>query len=64
MTVLHTGSTKKFSDNWEHIFGGQRPSKRAEAKKSTKKSAQKSPKKSGQKSTKKAGGKQAARRKK
>lgn len=31
MTVLHTGSTKKFSANWGSIFGGAKPTK-AEAK--------------------------------
>lgn len=30
MTVLHTGSTKKFSSNWESIFG--KGSKKAAAK--------------------------------
>jgi len=29
MTVLHTGSTKKFSANWSNIFGGGKAAKAA-----------------------------------
>lgn len=29
MTVLHTGSTKKYSANWGSIFGGAKPAKSA-----------------------------------
>lgn len=43
MTVLHTGSTKKFSANWGNIFGGgdAKPAKgaKAPAKKETKPAA-------------------------
>lgn len=39
MTVLHTGSTKKYSANWGSIFGAAKPAKAAE--KPAKKSAPK-----------------------
>ncbi len=34
MTVLHTGSTKKFSANWGNIFGGGKAAKGDAAAKS------------------------------
>jgi hypothetical protein len=49
MTVLHTGSTKKFSANWGNIFSGDsaKADKKAEsAGKSKAKSAQPKPVKS------------------
>ena len=45
MTVLHSGSTKKFASGWENVFSGQ-----------TGRAGKSSPKPS----TKKAGGKKAA----
>jgi hypothetical protein len=43
MTLLHTGSTKSYSSNWENIFSGKKKSatkkKAATSKKSAKKSA-------------------------
>ena len=46
VTVLHTGATLKYADNFEKAFGKKKASKAA-AKKSTKKkaSAKKKPKK-------------------
>jgi hypothetical protein len=45
MTVLNTGSTKKFSENWDSIFGGRKsPSSQSKiAKSSGTKSAGKAP---------------------
>ena len=37
MTVLHTGSTKKFVSGWENIFAGKSKAKPAVAKQSAKK---------------------------
>lgn len=47
MTVTHVGSNKKYSTNWDSIFGGKKPAKAAPAAKAraTKKPAAK--KKSG-----------------
>ena len=42
MSVARVGTTKKFADNWENIFGGK---KKSTAGKSTSKSSKKSPKK-------------------
>ena len=42
MSVTRVGTTKKFADNWENIFGGK---KRSTAGKPTSKSSKKSPKK-------------------
>lgn len=42
MTVLHSGTTKKYSDNWGAIFGeGKKGKATAEAKKSPAKPAKK-----------------------
>ncbi|MCC6492325.1 MAG: hypothetical protein IT424_04830 [Pirellulales bacterium] len=44
MSITRVGSTKKFSDNWDNIFGGGKKSKAAEkpaGKKAAKKSAKK-----------------------
>ena len=50
MTVLHSGTTVKYSENWDSIFGGK-PKKKAGAKTSGKKKAtpkkKASPKKKG-----------------
>lgn len=46
MTILNTGSTKKFSSNWEQIFSGRTSKKSAPAGKATaskKGAAKKSP---------------------
>lgn len=42
MTVLHSGTTKKYSENWGSIFGGEKKGKAtAVAKKSAAKPAKK-----------------------
>jgi hypothetical protein len=43
MSVIRVGTTKKFADNWENIFGGKKKS--TPAGKSTGKTAKKSVKK-------------------
>ncbi len=48
MTVLHTGSTKKFSEGWDAVFTGRKASRGAggaavAAKPSARKTAKKSP---------------------
>jgi hypothetical protein len=48
VTVLHSGTTKKYSDRWDGIFGDAKPKKKAGADK--KKAA---PKKSAKKKAKK-----------
>ena len=40
MTVLHSGTTKKYSENWDTVFGGKsKPGKQVAAAKATKKIA-------------------------
>lgn len=31
MTILHSGATKKYSDNWDNVFGGKRGTKKKSA---------------------------------
>jgi len=55
MSVIRVGSTEKYSDNWDNIFGGKKKSaskKKSVAKKSTKKTTKKATKKT-KKSTRK-----------
>ncbi|MCA9142530.1 MAG: hypothetical protein H6821_09465 [Planctomycetaceae bacterium] len=33
MTVLHSGTTKKYSEKWDNIFGDAKPKKKAVASK-------------------------------
>ncbi len=35
MTVTHTGSTRKYSENWERVFGKSQKSSRSAKKSST-----------------------------
>lgn len=58
MTILRTGSSKKYAANWDQAFGSK-PKKKTAAKKSTS-----AGKKSAKKSTKKAGAKKAGAKKK
>jgi len=38
MTILHSGTTKKYSENWDNVFSGKSKStKKAQPKKSAKK---------------------------
>jgi hypothetical protein len=37
MSVIRVGTTKKFADNWENIFGGKKKAAGKSAPKSTKK---------------------------
>jgi hypothetical protein len=37
MSVVRVGTTKKFADNWENIFGGKKKAAGKSAPKSTKK---------------------------
>lgn len=37
MSVIRVGATKKFTDNWENIFGGKKKAVSKTAHKSTKK---------------------------
>ena len=56
MTVLHTGSTKKFVSGWEAIFSGRKSGRASVAKtalKPTKRSAPKKPKAAAAKAGKK-----------
>lgn len=55
MSVIRTGSNKKFADGWDKIFKGKTAKKPASATKSTKKKAAKkaAPKKAKKKTTKK-----------
>lgn len=47
MTVLHTGATKKYSENWAAAFGGkQAKPKQAKAKPAVKSAKKKAPAKS------------------
>ena len=42
MTVLHSGTSRKYSENWDQVFGGGKKSTaKASAKRSTKKKATK-----------------------
>ena len=58
MSVVRVGATKQYSDNWDKIFSGGRPSSSAKAtkpgKKSASKPAKKSPKKTAKATSKKA----------
>ena len=51
MSVTRVGATKRYSDNWENIFGGGK--RRSASKKAAPKSAKKSPKKAASKVAKK-----------
>jgi hypothetical protein len=69
MTITRVGATKRFSDNWENIFGGdgrtaakQRTVKSA-AKSGAKKSAKTKARKPAKKKAQASRGKKAARRK-
>ena len=59
MSVVRVGATKRFSDNWENIFGGGKSSSKKTVEKPAKgKAAKKSPKKATKATGKKgAGGK-------
>jgi hypothetical protein len=59
MSVTRVGATKKFADNWEHIFGGRKSKSSATAKPA--KSAAKSAKKKSAAKKKPARGKKKAR---
>jgi hypothetical protein len=41
MSVIRVGTTKKFADNWENIFGGRKKAAGKSAPKTAKKSAKK-----------------------
>jgi hypothetical protein len=62
MSVVHTGSTQQFSDNWTTAFGKKTKGKKAVKKKSPKKSPKKSAKKSPKKTTAAKKKKQAAKK--
>ena len=49
MSVVRVGSTKKFADNWDGIFGGSKSRKKAVKKSTSKKTAKKKSAKKGAK---------------
>jgi hypothetical protein len=63
MSVIRVGSTGKYADGWDHIFGGTKPArgKAAGAKAAAAKAAKKPASKAS--AAKKAAGKKAAKRK-
>lgn len=63
MTVLHTGSNKKYAEGWETLFGKQGTRGKTSAKKSAGRAAKKSGGTAAMKSTKKTAGKPAAKKK-
>lgn len=47
MTVTHTGSTQKFAEGWQKIFGSGKGTKRRAAKPAKSRAAKKSPRRGG-----------------